>query len=568
MLKVILLHPQGGSKVFLDNMSQATPQANTPQCLRPFKNSEVYQYNPLDHNQASIRLIQVLPKLSEDGLIQCVIESFCLDRSKDGNSRGDHSIWIKGMPWYSCLSYTWGDGYKTHCIRMDGKSHFIHENLWNFLDVLRKRIANEGGIRIPRQKLLPCRSQFREERVVEHPWIWIDAICIDQNNAAEKNHQVQQMGKIYTYAEWVLVWLDGDHGTAIKSLASLPSRNTNEKELLWLGDPKYCGGDWITEENTRQLLWLKEHRYWTRAWITQELILARHPVLCVESGFYDLQEVFVQYEEVDKRLKQNRKAAGKVQCTFDLLSLHVRRWTKLSNRPLSIFRALESIGTNRKCSNLLDRIYSLLALVPACKIEVDYNISAHELLLRVINCKGPADPICLCGISLVARSLKMLPGESGLGSGAIVEIEIPRFPGGCFNCDLSWSMPTEFQQKDGSYICLYRLCKNLQGHLFAKKTDPCDTGNRKSHGHDELTTGVFTLDCLSVHRIPGVEFTAGSAVNKLPTKMWRLSLDALVQMAVLENEKHPDGVVRLCSRMKGDIDLRGPQASLQMRRCE
>jgi hypothetical protein len=427
-------------------MSRATTEANLPLCRRSFKNSEVYQYNPLDHNQASIRLIQVLPKLSEDGLIQCVIENFYLERSGNRKSRGDHSIWIKGMPWYSCLSYTWGDGYKTHCIKMDGKPHFIHKNLWNFLDVIRKRIADEGGIRIPRQIILTGRDQFHEGRVVKYPWIWIDAICIDQNNAAEKNHQVQQMGKIYKCAEWVLVWLDGDYGAAVQSLASLPSRsrNTNERELFWVRDHKYSGGDWITEENKKQLLWLKEHEYWTRAWITQEVILARHPVICVESGFYDLQEVFTQYGEVDMRLKRGRKTAGKAETMFDLLSLHVRRRTKFSNRGFTIFQALEILGTTRNCLNTLDRVYSLLAFVPTCKIEVDYNISAHELLLRVINCKGPGNPICLCGISLVVKSLKLMPLEFGFGSGAVVEIEVPRYRA-------CWSMPTEFQQEDGSY---------------------------------------------------------------------------------------------------------------------
>jgi hypothetical protein len=472
------------------------------------------------------------------------------------------------MPWYSCLSYTWGNGYKTNCIKIDGKHHFIHENLWNFLDVIRKRIANEGGFRIPRQILLSGRQQFHEGRIIEHPWIWIDAICIDQTNTAERNHQVQQMGTIYKYAEWVLVWLDGDYEAAIQSIASLPSRKTNERELLWLRDPKYWSGDWITEENKRQLLWMKEHIYWTRAWITQEVILARHPVVCVESGFYDLQEVFTQYEEIDKRLKQNREATGKAESTFDLLSLHVRKRTKFSNRGFTIFQALEILGTTRNCSNVLDRIYSLLALVPTCKIEVDYNISARELLLRVINCKGPGNPICLCGISLAARSLKILPGTSGFGSGAIVEIEIAKFPGGCFRCAPNWIMPTEFQRKDGSCICLYKLCRNLRGHLAARKIDTCDTNNGKSLGHNGLVTVLYTLDCLRFHKIYGVEVTAGSAVDKLPTRMWRFSLNVLVQMAVFENGGHPDGVMRLCDMMKGDVDFGAPQASLQMRRCE
>jgi hypothetical protein len=37
--------------------------------------------------------------------------------------------------------------------------------------------------------------------------LWVDAICINQDHLAEKNHQVKNMGSIYWMAERVLVWL-------------------------------------------------------------------------------------------------------------------------------------------------------------------------------------------------------------------------------------------------------------------------------------------------------------------------------------------------------------------------
>jgi FAD/FMN-containing dehydrogenase len=38
--------------------------------------------------------------------------------------------------------------------------------------------------------------------------LWIDALCIDQNNNEERGEQVQQMGSIYSKAERVIIWLD------------------------------------------------------------------------------------------------------------------------------------------------------------------------------------------------------------------------------------------------------------------------------------------------------------------------------------------------------------------------
>ena len=48
------------------------------------------------------------------------------------------------------------------------------------------------------------------QRVV--PWsqgvpLWADAICINQNNIAERNHQVSMMGDIYRRASKVLAYL-------------------------------------------------------------------------------------------------------------------------------------------------------------------------------------------------------------------------------------------------------------------------------------------------------------------------------------------------------------------------
>lgn len=37
--------------------------------------------------------------------------------------------------------------------------------------------------------------------------IWIDALCIDQKNPKERNHQVGLMKSIYTFARQVLIWL-------------------------------------------------------------------------------------------------------------------------------------------------------------------------------------------------------------------------------------------------------------------------------------------------------------------------------------------------------------------------
>ena len=37
--------------------------------------------------------------------------------------------------------------------------------------------------------------------------MFIDALCIDQSDIAERNHQVRQMGDVYRAAKAVVAWL-------------------------------------------------------------------------------------------------------------------------------------------------------------------------------------------------------------------------------------------------------------------------------------------------------------------------------------------------------------------------
>jgi Heterokaryon incompatibility protein (HET) len=36
---------------------------------------------------------------------------------------------------------------------------------------------------------------------------WIDALCINQEDVSERNHQVRMIGKIYSQAQGIVAWL-------------------------------------------------------------------------------------------------------------------------------------------------------------------------------------------------------------------------------------------------------------------------------------------------------------------------------------------------------------------------
>jgi hypothetical protein len=123
-----------------------------------------YKYRPLDLNGPSIRLLKLLEgNLGDD--IQCELI--------DG--------WIEESIPYDALSYTWGGTGKATTITVDGITMGVTLNAYEALQQIRSRD--------------------------ESRYLWIDAICIDQDSTQERGHQVQQMSRIYQKAERVVIWL-------------------------------------------------------------------------------------------------------------------------------------------------------------------------------------------------------------------------------------------------------------------------------------------------------------------------------------------------------------------------
>lgn len=82
---------------------------------------------------------------------------------------------------YAAFSYTWGGSEKLAKVKVNNARTQVTSNLYAALRYLRSE----------RTDLI----------------LWIDAICINQNNVHEKIHQIQQMGDIYKRAHEVIVWL-------------------------------------------------------------------------------------------------------------------------------------------------------------------------------------------------------------------------------------------------------------------------------------------------------------------------------------------------------------------------
>ncbi|OCL06276.1 HET-domain-containing protein, partial [Glonium stellatum] len=186
----------------------------------------MYGATALNLASRNIRLVELQPVCESDPFtIKCSLQCFSLST----------------CPPYVALSYTWGPANHLKEIQINNCRFMIRENLWWFL--YHMRLRSQGKL------------------------LWIDALCIDQSNIMEKNHQVPLMRQIYGNAASVAVWLGqaaDDSDIAMDYIRDKGPRPLKQKR-------SGLRNIWNSREGNAVLA-LCERRYWRRIWIVQEIM--------------------------------------------------------------------------------------------------------------------------------------------------------------------------------------------------------------------------------------------------------------------------------------------------------
>lgn len=115
----------------------------------------------------------------------------------------EHNI-EEDLTQYEALSYVWGDEMHDFPATVNDCRVWITENLNTALRHLR---FPKPGEKDGDQADAPNNLVGEEKKHTGNRVMWIDALCIDQTNISERNHQVKLMGQIYHTARRVVVWL-------------------------------------------------------------------------------------------------------------------------------------------------------------------------------------------------------------------------------------------------------------------------------------------------------------------------------------------------------------------------
>ncbi|KIM93151.1 hypothetical protein OIDMADRAFT_138370, partial [Oidiodendron maius Zn] len=125
-----------------------------------------WHYTPL--SASCIRIIQLLPAEDPSDPLECSLIETSLENAPD----------------YIAVSYVWGDATNPSIILCHGVQLSITLNL----DAALRRFRDSSQ----------CIT------------LWVDSICINQQDTTELNDQVLVMGDIYRAASHVYIWLGSE----------------------------------------------------------------------------------------------------------------------------------------------------------------------------------------------------------------------------------------------------------------------------------------------------------------------------------------------------------------------
>ena len=207
---------------------------------------------------------------------------------------------LNDIPVYSALSYTWGnprslippgEDVETDRLAMDKKHRISCEG--HCVEVT----ANCHAFLLQFQKLHKAvaeRKRGIQELILSTEYIWIDAICINQQSETERASQVGVMDRIYRQAQQVLIWLGcqdtlSSHGfsailqlaKAFPGVAEVSPESMDRVAGHWQNPSllKRLGLSNINRNQWQGLLCLYHRTWFRRGWTVQEFALARDAVV-------------------------------------------------------------------------------------------------------------------------------------------------------------------------------------------------------------------------------------------------------------------------------------------------
>jgi hypothetical protein len=336
-----------------------------------------YLYPPL-RSPTAFRVLELQPGYHSNP-VQCKL----LDAS------------LEEAPNYEALSYCWGDPKDTQIINCNEQSFPITSNLHAALVNLRQ----------------PGRKRT----------LWVDALCINQRDSAERNRQLRLMGRIYRKADKVIAWIGGESEAAGVAKSMFGRLRALEGR---------CGGLAILEPSAQHLrdlnlpeesspMWSALRYFFRRAWFQRVWVIqevANAAQLDVTCG-----QLHLEWDDIVYAARCFAESPMFATTDTAQICQHIgyidecrRMKTQGTDDRLSLFNLLYR---SRRCgaTDLRDKIYGLYPLVhdqsslPEPSYEKSINTVYEETAIHLIKTTGRLDVLSCAGAARAphTRSLNL-----------------------------------------------------------------------------------------------------------------------------------------------------------------
>ncbi|PSN68810.1 HET-domain-containing protein [Corynespora cassiicola Philippines] len=260
---------------------------------------------------------------------------------------------LDSAPEYEALSYCWGDMKDCTAIFFD-----LNDIYQQFL-----RITEDLAVCL---YTLPRMKEF-----VQPKFIWIDQVCINQDDLDERNEQVRVMGEVYKSASRVIVWLG----------------QKTDFDFTNIDVPGPYGLDTVIKDSMTVCHWIQlcamfRRQWFQRSWVCQEIVLAKQLVVALGDQTFTwpmLQALTKFAREIIEPLKfADIKHFSGSTLLFSTLD---NARTAFQNVGYMRIRSMPQVFLYLKCSDPRDKIYGLLGCIePIFPADfVDYRKPTNEV---------------------------------------------------------------------------------------------------------------------------------------------------------------------------------------------
>ena len=331
---------------------------------------------------------------------------------------------------YKAMSYVWGDKIPQSTLwidKIDHKQLLIRPNLAAALRQLRENQLSCCDLSCACRGNSTSIRQTLHEQFTFPTYLWIDAVCIDQNNIEERGQQVSLMFEIYTKASVVVAWLGEEDKYTVPALRLLYGLSGLWD---WWSDDAKAAIRHLAHNEEFKSFWLAlghffARTWWTRMWIVQEIVLAKDAILvcgrwCVswdrlckatpvlmDSSTDELFEATLVTGDF-RHFHAALRGIGLLKCLKETSMEIGHNSTGTSSREKCRLSALLHIGRSYEATDPQDKVYGILGLLRGFEVfpqlEVRYDRTVSDLYMRTAELIYKEENLNFLGLVEVNRS--------------------------------------------------------------------------------------------------------------------------------------------------------------------